>query len=698
MNKGLKISLIVILVIIACCLALMGVMFAAKICPPAGPWPLPPWCQGGISIPAWPGSSQPSQTTTQEEEPTRSEIPVEPSPVAAPIGPRVEISGKWTFNDPQDAFLQPTILSFAGTAGPNVEDIEIAHNLGIKYVYQVSLWQDDRWHSVEELPDNLKQAFVTDMDGNPVTIQSDFVYLNLLDPAWQQQILEDMFYKLDAGADGIVVDELSGVADSIWLGGGFDSITQDGFRDYLAASFTEAELAKKGVKDIQSFNFKDYLIQQGFDDEYRQGKGMDVPLGPEFREFLQRESSKFIEKVMTEARNYARETLGREILVSANMHPFAQNDRLVTYYPLMDNFTYEHSYFEGWWRNDNPEAAKLDYGYPVTPPIRYAASLGKRSSVLMILRDYSVLRDLQEPAASRKVAHALAETYMAGGSFCYWDFNTPYSDEGPYVVNRQTIRPYFDFLHQYPELFLDNQPVKPEVAIIAPPRVDWNDQAPNDAAIGFAWMLIENNIPFDFTSSENAADYKVVFATGYSWSDTQVQALMDYIQSGGVVITGDNRFASLDENFVSVQRSDLQNLKSPGGKKFGDGSLYFFNENIGWEYYSFRNQLNLDKVMSVVSQYVEGNHAPENIYLMPWAGMDQLVIHILNNNFDGDYIPQKELAIRVHLPEGFESTNRQLYIIPVESGKKTAIDFTVEDGWLTFNLPELDIWSAAVFE
>jgi len=28
-----------------------GAMFVMEICPPAVPWPMPPWCEGGAEVP-----------------------------------------------------------------------------------------------------------------------------------------------------------------------------------------------------------------------------------------------------------------------------------------------------------------------------------------------------------------------------------------------------------------------------------------------------------------------------------------------------------------------------------------------------------------------------------------------------------------------------------------------------------------------
>ncbi len=50
MKKILKSCAYVSLATIVLCIAGVAVMFATKLCPPAGPWPMPPWCAGSQPI------------------------------------------------------------------------------------------------------------------------------------------------------------------------------------------------------------------------------------------------------------------------------------------------------------------------------------------------------------------------------------------------------------------------------------------------------------------------------------------------------------------------------------------------------------------------------------------------------------------------------------------------------------------------
>jgi hypothetical protein len=52
MKKGLKSCLSVVLAVVGLFIAGVAVMFFANLCPPQGPWPMPPWCEGsGFSLP-----------------------------------------------------------------------------------------------------------------------------------------------------------------------------------------------------------------------------------------------------------------------------------------------------------------------------------------------------------------------------------------------------------------------------------------------------------------------------------------------------------------------------------------------------------------------------------------------------------------------------------------------------------------------
>src|SRR3990167_10339542 len=73
----------IIFIVLGILVALLALMAVFKICPPQGPWPMPPWCEGGIQLPKinLPGlpstpSTEGTHSTKQETKsaPTKAEI------------------------------------------------------------------------------------------------------------------------------------------------------------------------------------------------------------------------------------------------------------------------------------------------------------------------------------------------------------------------------------------------------------------------------------------------------------------------------------------------------------------------------------------------------------------------------------------------------------------------------------------------
>src|SRR3990167_6298531 len=56
-----------IFIILGILVALLAVMAVFKICPPQGPWPTPPWCEGGMQLPEIKMPALPSIPSTSEK-------------------------------------------------------------------------------------------------------------------------------------------------------------------------------------------------------------------------------------------------------------------------------------------------------------------------------------------------------------------------------------------------------------------------------------------------------------------------------------------------------------------------------------------------------------------------------------------------------------------------------------------------------
>lgn len=68
MKKFWKSCMIAVLALAGVCIMGVGIMFFTSTCPPQGPWPMPPWCEGGGAIPPIP-ENLPSIVSTQAAAP-----------------------------------------------------------------------------------------------------------------------------------------------------------------------------------------------------------------------------------------------------------------------------------------------------------------------------------------------------------------------------------------------------------------------------------------------------------------------------------------------------------------------------------------------------------------------------------------------------------------------------------------------------
>jgi hypothetical protein len=114
MKKGLKSCLIVVVVLVGLGVAGLAAMFFAKLCPPQGPWPMPPWCGEGMALPTIP-ENLPSLMGTQAAAPF---VPT-PTPLIYQLPPddaQVFSSPEWEQNPilPASFMLGNTLMDVYG--------------------------------------------------------------------------------------------------------------------------------------------------------------------------------------------------------------------------------------------------------------------------------------------------------------------------------------------------------------------------------------------------------------------------------------------------------------------------------------------------------------------------------------------------------------------------------------------------------
>ncbi len=142
----------------------------------------------------------------------------------------------------------------------------------------------------------LRQAICLDPFLDPIVPPWlwDFVYKEVPsywgctnNPRFREHLRNRIILAAMAGADGLHLDDHVGAAGTVQHGGCYCDFCVAGFRAYLKNVFSPMELREKGIDDIGSFNYLEFVrrftsSRQGFVDALKQG---EIPLSEEFQTF-----------------------------------------------------------------------------------------------------------------------------------------------------------------------------------------------------------------------------------------------------------------------------------------------------------------------------------------------------------------------------------------------------------------------------
>ncbi|MDO8627124.1 MAG: hypothetical protein Q7K42_01535 [Candidatus Diapherotrites archaeon] len=605
----------------------------------------------------------------------------------------VEIAGRDFYSNPKDINLTGTIYSFGPSLSVDLYWIKMPKARGAKVMSGISLWNEDQWKKIEDLPEEMKNAYVRGFDGEPLYKQ-DAVFLNILDPTWQAWAKKKIVEHIDAGTDGFTFDEHWATHAAMGSDGGpFDDYAISGFREYLKNKYTAEQLKEKSINNIDTFNYRDFLVQGNFRDLYIKDDRSKVPFMKDYSEYLFGASSNVISSLIDYAKNYASQK-GKKLLFSANADPLYRFQEF-PFYDKLDFYVFEHEWFATW-RNSNDNRA-FEAGTPVSSKLKYAQNRDQRSTAMYGIYDALVLNK-KGIGGTTLLLHEFAESYANLGYYMFGD-----------VVNylgmtfkpeRNLLSNYYGFIRLHPEAF-NNLSSKSDVAVVNPPIILSQDTGGVEALQGFSNLLGENNIPHNVVDFSKIESYKIILIGGFVWSDSDVKKLLDYIRAGGIVITSDSRFASLDENGNSASRPDLKDLKTNGEHVLGNGKFIFFDDHVWWKIWAQRDSVANQKVLDALkTNGITAYKVPEKVQALQYISKDtnRLVIHVLNYDFNGlDFGKKSNVQITMDIPTGFSTNEKKMKLISPDSEEKT-INFNQSGNTITFTIPSLYIWDIVIIE
>jgi hypothetical protein len=133
-------------------------------------------------------------------------------------------------------------------------------------------------------------------------------------PVWREYLKAIIRIQIDAGVDGIQLDEAELPITSFQYGGCFCRDCMRGFRDYLKALPADQLPSELRGVDLETFHYGEWLLAQGFDFKT---KREGAPIFWEYHRFQTRQIARYFGELADYARAYAAEK-GRKVLVSGN--------------------------------------------------------------------------------------------------------------------------------------------------------------------------------------------------------------------------------------------------------------------------------------------------------------------------------------------------------------------------------------------
>ena len=121
----------------------------------------------------------------------------------------MDIYGRVFFKDPEDWIMNGNIFAFGPIVGTKIKWVQKLQSHGAKAFSNISTWNSLMAKTVEELPLELKDSYLKGFDGKPL-YQQGILFLNILDPAYQNYIKRAIEVDINGGTDGITVDEHQG--------------------------------------------------------------------------------------------------------------------------------------------------------------------------------------------------------------------------------------------------------------------------------------------------------------------------------------------------------------------------------------------------------------------------------------------------------------------------------------------------------
>jgi hypothetical protein len=524
--------------------------------------------------------------------------------------------------------------------------------------------------------DLIEECVVRDIHGRPCHAhwvecpdrEHQCFYMDRNNPVWREYLKAVIRIQVDAGVDGIQLDEAELPMGAFQYGACFCKDCMRGFRAYLQGlTPSKVDIALDGV-DLGTFHYGDWLLAQGYD--FKSDRE-STPLFGDYYAFQCLSIKKYFAELADYAREYAR-SQGREIIVSGNffnLEPMylALADDVDLVITEMRNTTYRQP---EWYRYVAAFAGDKDVVVVENP---YGGVVPELIELLGKGRGYDLFRlSLFEAAAMGSNMSVPYGSWM--GSVIEDSFYAPHELAGEiqafladheHLFARRTVNEVAVVfgVESTRELIgkadaSDNTSNARDESVVVPYRVV--TKTLSDAAVPYDVVIWPDGVTApDRSSAEALLRYStVILPDVFALTDGQAAAIEGYLAAGGTVVVTDRVAGSLPRHAgVRTARHAVLGELLPHGRQ----------------------------VETTVPAAANLQHLADGSY----------ALHLVNYDYDreADAVRVRtDVPLRVRLPK-----DREHATVVASDGTRTPLEVVREDGAHVVRLGSLGVYAIVVF-
>ena len=214
-----------------------------------------------------------------------------------------------------------TVLGWAGRR--NARHIEAAHKKGVR-LFACSVGFLTEFKGVIDFDPNYLDAACRNFEGKPFIVPWLWDHKHKGQPAYwwctngplyRRYLLGRLEATMKAKPDGLHIDDYRGTSGCVtWRSGGFCRHCMAAFRVYLANHVPKEKLARLGITDLASFDYRQFLLDRGVKPADYNKRRSRLPLAAEFHHFQVMASNAFVAAY----RKRAEELRGKPVTLSVN--------------------------------------------------------------------------------------------------------------------------------------------------------------------------------------------------------------------------------------------------------------------------------------------------------------------------------------------------------------------------------------------